>query len=101
MKIADDSTYTDVVLKAQGTVFVDFWAPWCGPCRAIAPAVESLAKHNPTVTVVKVNVDDAQQVAEDLGIRAIPTLIVYKDGKEVKRHVGGTNEMHMQGMIDP
>lgn len=77
------------VLDAQVPVLADLWAPWCGPCRSQMPIVEQLAaKAGEKARIVKVNVDEATDVAEDLGVNSIPTLIVFKGGKETMRFVG-------------
>jgi thioredoxin 1 len=84
-----DETFEEVVLGAPVPAMVDFWAPWCSPCRMVAPVVEALAReYEGRAVIAKINTDENQQVAGRLGIMGIPTLILFKDGKEVDRVVG-------------
>ena len=84
-----DATYQAEVLEAQGVVVVDFMAPWCGPCRMLAPHLETAAKaHEGQLRIVKYNVDESSDVAAQLGIRSIPTLVVYKDGQILGQRMG-------------
>jgi thioredoxin 1 len=84
-----DDTFEQVVLNAPVPVMVDFWAPWCGPCRMVAPIVKDLAeKYEGRAVVAKLNTDENLKMAGQLGIMGIPTLILFKDGKEVDRVVG-------------
>ena len=84
-----DDTFEELVLDASVPVLVDFWAPWCGPCRMIAPIVEELAaKYEGRAVIAKVNTDENIDLATNLGIMGIPTLILFKDGEEVDRIVG-------------
>ncbi len=84
-----DQTFDTEVLQSSEPVLVDFWAPWCGPCRAVAPTVESIAQeYAGKVKVVKVNTDESGEVAMKLGVTSIPTLMVFKGGEMVERVVG-------------
>ena len=86
-----DAEFKTKVLESTEPVLVDFWATWCGPCKAIAPTLEELATtYKGKVTVVKVDVDENQATAMQYGIRSIPTLLMFKGGKVVDQLVGGT-----------
>lgn len=76
------------VMQAEGTVLIDFWAAWCGPCRMIDPAVEKIAEEHPEVKVCKINIDDEQELAIRHGVMSIPTLMVVKNGEIVNTAVG-------------
>ncbi|MCP4541905.1 MAG: thioredoxin [Chloroflexi bacterium] len=88
-----DETFEEKVLKAKKPVLVDFWAEWCGPCKAIAPAVEAIAdEYKDRLQVAKMDVDTSTKTPGGLGIRGIPTLILFKGGAEVKRIVGNRSK---------
>jgi thioredoxin 1 len=87
-KITDASFESDV-LKAPGPVLVDFWAEWCGPCKQIAPALESLSEElGEKVTVAKLNIDENPKIPGQFGVRGIPTLMLFKDGKVAATKIG-------------
>ena len=101
VKDVNDASFETEVLKSDLPVLVDFWAEWCAPCRAMTPIVESVAaKFAGTAKVVKVNVDDNQSVTQRFGIKGIPTMIVFKGGKEAERLVGATNEQSVSRIIE-
>jgi len=84
-----DATFESEVLKSDKLVLVDFWAPWCGPCRMIAPIIEELANdYEGKVVVAKMNVDDNPKTSMQFGIRSIPTLLIFKNGKVVDQIIG-------------
>ena len=86
----DDSNFESEVLKSDIPVIVDFWAPWCGPCKAIAPILEQISdEQGDKIKIVKVNVDDNQKYAADFGIRSIPTLLIFNKG-ELKNQIVGS-----------
>ena len=95
---SSESNFGNDVLSSDLPVFVDFWAEWCGPCRAIGPGLESLADDfDGKVKVVKINVDENGKLATEYNVNAIPSLIIFKGGKEVDRIVGaGTKEVYAE-----
>ncbi len=87
--VATDDNFEGEVLKSDKLVLIDFWAPWCGPCKAVGPIVEELALQlKDSVKMMKLNVDESQKTAIKYGVRSIPTLILFKDGKVLDTLIG-------------
>jgi thioredoxin 2 len=98
---AGDDSFTDVAEKAAIPVLVDLWAPWCGPCRMVSPALEQLAKERAgRLKLVKVNVDQAPKLAQRFSAQAIPTLILLVNGQEAPRQVGAAPEHALRNWLD-
>jgi thioredoxin 1 len=100
LKQVTDSDFEEQVLNSPQPVLVDFWAAWCGPCQMIAPVVEQVAEEfKDALRVVKLDVDTNQRSATSYGVQSIPTLLIFKDGKEVKRLVGFIPKDRLSGEV--
>jgi thioredoxin 1 len=97
VNVTDQSFANEV--EGSGTVLVDFWAPWCGPCKMIAPILEELDKEIGDLKIAKVNVDDNPEAASRFGVMSIPTLIVFKDGQPVDKVVGFQSKDALKNVV--
>ncbi len=96
-----DATFNDTVLKSEIPVLLDFWAPWCGPCRAVGPIVDELAtEYEGKVLVAKMNVDENPNTPTQFGIRAIPTLIIFKNGEVVEQITGAVTKAALEEKLN-
>ena len=91
--------FHEEVMNSDRPVLVDFWAPWCGPCRMVVPIVEEIAREREDIKVVKVNIDEQEELAREFGIMTIPTLMVIKDGKIVSRSAGAKRKSAILEML--
>jgi thioredoxin 1 len=102
MQNITDASFRSDVLEADLPVLVDFWAPWCGPCRVVAPVLEQLdAELSGRLKIVKMNVDENGEIPGALGVRSIPTLVVFKDGKAVEGAVGALSKAQLLEFLTP
>jgi thioredoxin 1 len=98
IKVLGNKNFKPVIRR--GITLVDFWAPWCGPCKMVVPILNDLAETEDRVTVAKVNVDQQQQLAQKFKVRNIPTLIMFRDGREVRRYVGVKTKKFLEKEIE-
>src|SRR3982751_2475427 len=96
-----DSNFQAEVLESETAVLVDFWAPWCGPCRVIAPSLEEIAEENADLRVVKLNVDDNQVTAARYDVMSIPTLILFKNGAPAHKIIGALPKSRLVQELEP
>jgi thioredoxin 1 len=100
INVFSDENFENEVLNSETPVLVDFWAPWCGPCRIIAPVVEELSEtYEGKLKVGKLNVDDNQKTSMKFGIRSIPTLLVFKDGEVAEQIIGAVPKTEIERVV--
>jgi thioredoxin 1 len=96
-----DTNFQAEVLEADTPVLVDFWAPWCGPCRMVAPVLEEIAGERDDIRIVKLNVDENQQTAATFEVLSIPTLILFRHGQVAKKVIGAMTKARLLGELEP
>jgi len=96
-----DDTFKSEVLEADGPVLVDFWAPWCGPCRVVHPVLEEMEAEREDLHIVSINVDENQQTAAQYEVLSIPTLILFKDGAIAKKVIGAMPKRRLEAELEP
>jgi thioredoxin 1 len=101
IKHVTDGDFQAEVLESEHPVLVDFWAPWCGPCRVVAPVLEEIADERDNLRIVKLNIDENQQTAMNYQILAIPTMVLFRDGQEAKRIQGAMPKRRLEAELEP
>jgi thioredoxin 1 len=96
-----DNNFQAEVIESDKPVLVDFWAPWCGPCRVVAPVLEEIAGERDDLRIVKLNVDENQQTAQTFQVLSIPTLILFKGGEPVKKVIGAYPKRKLEAELEP
>ncbi len=96
-----DNNFQAEVIESETPVLVDFWAPWCGPCRVVAPVLEEIAGERPELRIVKLNIDENQQTAANYQVLSIPTMILFKGGQPVKTVVGAYPKKKLEAELEP
>ena len=98
MKVELNNNFDDII-NSNAKVLVDFYADWCGPCKMVGPLISQIADEHEDIAVVKVNVDDEMDLAEKFGVASIPTIILFKDGKEAKKNIGAMSKAQLEEFI--
>ncbi len=96
-----DSNFQAEVIESETPTLVDFWAPWCGPCRVVAPVLEEIASQRDDLRIVKLNVDENQQTAAQFGVLSIPTMILFKNGQAAKTIIGAYPKKRLEAELEP
>ena len=96
-----DSNFQAEVIESDKPTLVDFWAPWCGPCRVVAPVLEEIAQQRDDLRIVKLNVDENQQTAAKFGVLSIPTMILFKNGAPAKTIIGAYPKKRLEAELEP
>jgi thioredoxin 1 len=96
-----DTTFQAEVIESEQPVLVEFWAPWCGPCRVVGPVLEEMAGERDDVRIVKLNVDDNQRTAAQFGVLSIPTMILFKHGQAAKTIIGAYPKKKLEAELEP
>ena len=95
-----NANFKEEVLDSDKKVLVDFWAPWCGPCRMVSPIVDEIAEENADIKVAKINIDEQPQLASQYGVMSIPTLLVFENGDVIEKAVGARNKSFILQMLE-